>query len=111
MNIKRRTRMLIGAAAASAAIGSAAIATAATASAGPLAITFYEDLMTHGITFHDARLAEVEAQQVCYQLLHQGKNATDAENYISREYNYLTRDQAAYFVVAASNTYCPGARG
>jgi hypothetical protein len=105
MSARSRIRTLTTTAITAGALGIAALATAATAAAGPMAEGFLADLESHGITYPDARLAEVDGQLVCSKVW-QGQKPADIAVEVYQQTD-LTAKQAAYFVAASIDTYCP----
>jgi hypothetical protein len=92
------------------AIGVAAVGLAAFAGAGTAAATtpddaFIAQMKGQGVTFSSPQEAVREGHQVCKELA-AGKTGTDVANEILSQTD-LTTKQAAYFVVNATNVYCP----
>jgi hypothetical protein len=96
-------RTVAGIAIAGVAIGFAGLSAGA-AAAITTEDSFLERLGTQGITYRDARSAEVKAELVCSRL-YDGVSAHDVATEIDTHTD-LTNVQAAYFVVTSVAFYC-----
>ena len=91
------------------AIGAAAVglavATAGAAGASTTDDSFIDQMTSVGITFTSPQEAVKEGHQVCRELA-AGKTGTDVATEVLSQTD-LTTKQAAYFVVDATQAYCP----
>jgi len=91
------------------AIGAAAVglavATAGAAGASTTDDSFIDQMTSVGITFTSPQEAVKEGHQVCRELA-SGKTGTDVASEVLSQTD-LTTKQAAYFVVDATQAYCP----
>ena len=91
------------------AIGAAAVglavATAGAAGASTVDDAFITEMRGLGVTFTSPQEAVKEGHQVCRELA-AGKTGTDVATEVLSQTN-LTTKQAAYFVVDATEAYCP----
>ena len=86
-------------------IGLGSVATAATAAAGSADDAFITRMTALGISFTSPQSGIQAGHQVCTELA-AGKTMTAVAVEV-RDQTGLTPKQAAYFVVDASNVYCP----
>jgi hypothetical protein len=90
-------------------MGLGAVATAGSAAAGSADDAFITRMTALGISFTSPQAGIRAGHQVCTELA-AGKTMTDVAVEV-RDQTSLTSKQAAYFVVDASNVYCPSLAG
>jgi hypothetical protein len=88
-----------------AALGVAALATSGTAGASTTDDAFIAQMKAMGVTFSSPQIAVTDAHQVCKELA-AGKSGTDIAAQVVSQTD-LNPKQAAFFVVDATNAYCP----
>ncbi|HEY0225331.1 MAG TPA: DUF732 domain-containing protein [Mycobacterium sp.] len=86
-------------------LGIGSVATTATAAAGSADDAFITRMTALGISFTSPQAGIRAGHHVCTELA-AGKTMTDVAVDV-RDQTSLTSKQAAYFVVDASNVYCP----
>jgi hypothetical protein len=100
-----RFSTVVASAVGAAALGLAALATSTTAGANTTDDAFIAEMQAVGVTFTSPQTAVQEGHQVCNELA-SGKTGTDIANEVISVTD-LSSKQAAYFVVNATQTYCP----
>jgi hypothetical protein len=88
-----------------AALGVTALATSGTAEASTTDDAFIAQMKAMGVTFSSPQIAVKDAHQVCKELA-AGESGTDVAAQVVSQTD-LSPKQAAFFVVDATNAYCP----
>lgn len=103
--LSQRLTTITTAAIGTAVIGLGAVVTAAPAAANSADDAFIAQMTALGISFSSPQETVRQGHQVCRALI-SGKTESDVATDLRNKTN-LTPTQVAYFVVDASNAYCP----